>query len=375
MYDTRQVQAARPEFGRAEYDPSAEAGPEMKVAVFDTHGFDREALEEANAGFGHELRFLEPRLTRETAVLAGGSPAVCSFVSDRLDAAALAILRDQGVRLIALRSAGFNHVDLEAAARLNVTVVRVPEYSPHAVAEHAVALILTLNRRTHRAYNRVREANFALDGLVGFDIRGKTFGVIGTGRIGAALLHIMHGFGCRLLAYDKKEEPSLARALALRYVSLPELLAAADIISLHVPLTPATHHLIDARALASMKRGVMLINTGRGALIDTRALVAALKRGQVGAAGLDVYEEEEGVFFKDLSGQVLQDDVLARLLTFPNTLITSHQGFLTREALANIAQTTLGNIRAFERGEALKNEVRHTPAAAPAANEAEAREG
>jgi D-lactate dehydrogenase len=236
--------------------------------------------------------------------------------------------------------------------------VRVPEYSPHAVAEHAVALVLTLNRRIHRAYNRVREANFSLDGLVGFDLHGKTVGVVGTGRIGAVMLRIMHGFGCHLLAYDVKEDPALSQELPVRYVSLQELLGESDIISLHVPLTPDTRHLIDARALATMKRGVVLINTGRGALIDTQALVAALKRGHIGAAGLDVYEEEEGVFFKDLSDQVLQDDVLARLLTFPNTLITSHQGFLTREALANIAQTTLANIRAFEQGAPLVNEVR-----------------
>jgi D-lactate dehydrogenase len=336
----------------------------MKVAVFDTHRFDREAFEKANAAFRHELHFLEPRLTPDTAVLAAGFTAVCSFVNDRLDNDALVILRDAGVRLIALRSAGFNHVDLDAAARLDLTVVRVPEYSPYAVAEHAVALLLTLNRRTHRAYSRVREANFSLDGLVGFDLHGKTAGIIGTGRIGAVMLRIMHGFGCRLLAYDVKEDAALTGELPMRYVPLPQLLGESDIISLHVPLTPATRHLIDAQALATMKRGAVLINTGRGALIDTQALVASLKRGHIGAAGLDVYEEEEGVFFKDLSDQVLQDDILARLLTFPNTLITSHQGFLTHEALANIAQTTLANIRAFEQGEPLVNEVR--PAASPA---------
>jgi D-lactate dehydrogenase len=330
----------------------------MKVAVFDTHRFERDALGHANAGFGHELHFFEPRLAPETAILAARFDAVCSFVNDRLDEDALTRLRSGGVRLIALRSAGFNHVDLEAAARLGLTVVRVPEYSPYAVAEHAVALLLTLNRRIHRAYSRVREANFSLDGLVGVDLHGKTVGVIGTGRIGAVMLRIMHGFGCRLLAFDVREDAALTKELPVRYASLAELLGESDIISLHVPLTPETRHLIDARALASMKRGVMLINTGRGALIDTQALVAALKRGHIGAAGLDVYEEEEGVFFKDLSDQVLQDDVLARLLTFPNTLITSHQGFLTHEALANIAQTTLANIRAFEAGEPLANEVR-----------------
>lgn len=339
----------------------------MNVAIFDTHRFDREAFERANTEYGHALTFLEPRLSRETAVLATGFDSVCSFVNDRLDDAALTLLRDRGVRLVALRCAGFNHVDIEAASRLGLTVVRVPEYSPYAVAEHAVALLLTLNRRTHRAYNRVREANFSLDGLVGFDLHGKTVGAIGTGRIGAAMLRIMHGFGCRLLAYDVAENVALTKELPLRYVELSSLLAESDIISLHVPLTPQTRHLIDARALGLMKRGVVLINTGRGALIDTQALVSALKSGHIGAAGLDVYEEEEGVFFKDLSNQVLQDDVLARLLTFPNTLITSHQGFLTHEALANIAHTTLENIRVFERGEPLTNEVRPATRTIPTA--------
>ena len=329
----------------------------MKVAVFDTHPFDRDALERAQDRYRHELAFYEPRLTRDTAALAEGFGAVCSFVNDRLDDETLATLQRGGVRLIALRSAGFNHVDLAAARRLGLTVVRVPEYSPYAVAEHAVALMLTLIRKTHRAYARVRESNFSLDGLVGFDLHGKTVGVIGTGRIGAVLLRIMHGFGCTLLACDPKPAASLASELGVRFVELPQLFRESDIISLHVPLTPRTRHLIDAAALAQMKRGVIVINTGRGALIDTHALVGALKRQQVGGAGLDVYEEEEGIFFQDLSGQVLQDDVLARLLTFPNTLITSHQGFLTREALANIADTTLANISAFERGEPLPNEV------------------
>ena len=236
-------------------------------------------------------------------------------------------------------------------------MTRVPAYSPYAVAEHAVALVLALNRKIHRAFNRVREGNFSLDGLMGFDLHGKAVGVVGTGQIGSVLLRILHGFECRLLAFDVKPDARLVDELGVRYVDLPELFRESDIISLHVPLSPETHHLIDAAALAQMKRGVFLINTGRGALIDTGALVEALKRGHVGAAGLDVYEEEEGVFFLDLSGQVLQDDVLARLLTFPNTLITSHQAFLTREALANIAETTLGNISAFERGERLVNQV------------------
>ena len=335
----------------------------MKLAFFDTHRFERETFEEANARFAHELTFFEPRLTRHTAPLAVGFEAVCSFVNDHLDAEALAVLRRNGVRLVALRSAGYNHVDLTAAARLGLPVVRVPEYSPYAVAEHAVGLILALNRKIHRAFNRVREANFSLDGLVGFDLHGKTVGIIGTGRIGSVLARIMHGFGCQLLAYDLKQNERLAAQFGLRYVDLAELYSRSDIISLHVPLTPQTHHLIDAKALARMKRGVFLINTGRGALIDSRALIAALKSGHVGAAGLDVYEEEEGVFFQDLSNQVLQDDVLARLLTCPNVLITSHQAFLTREALVNIAETTLANVRAFERGEPLVNQVQQPPGA------------
>lgn len=330
----------------------------MKLAVFDTHAYDRDALTAANLRHAHDLAFLEPRLTRDTASLAAGFPAVCSFVNDRVDAEALATLHAGGTRLIALRSAGYNHVDLAEARRLGLVVVRVPEYSPNAVAEHAVALVLTLNRKIHRAYNRVREANFSLEGLVGFDLAGKTCGIVGTGRIGAVVARIMRGFGCRVLAFDLAPSEALAAELGVRYTDLPELYQESDVITLHVPLTPSTRHLIDAAALDRMKPGVLLINTGRGALLDTRALIGALKRGRIGAAGLDVYEEEEGVFFRDLSDQVLQDDVLARLLTFPNVLITSHQAFLTHEALANIAETTLASVGAFERGEPLANEVR-----------------
>jgi len=293
----------------------------MKVAVFDSHSYEREAFQTANERFAHDLTFLEPRLTTVTAPLASGFPAVCSFVNDRLDAEALALLHQGGTRLIALRSAGFNHVDLLSAASLGLAVVRVPEYSPYAVAEHAVTLLLALNRHIHRALGRVREANFSLDGLVGFDLHGKTVGIVGMGRIGVVFARIMRGFGCRILASDVKPDEALARELGLQYVDLPELYRHSDVVSLHLPLTPETRHLIDASALETMKRGVVIINTGRGALIDTRALVQALKRGHVGGAGLDVYEEEEGVFFRDLSDQVLQDDVLARLLTFPNVLI------------------------------------------------------
>lgn len=329
----------------------------MKLAVFDTQPYDRDALDAANHAYHHELTYFEPRLTRDTASLARGFPAVCSFVNDRLNADAVATLHDGGTRLIALRSAGYNHVDLNAAARLGLVVVRVPEYSPYAVGEHTAALVLALNRKIHRAFNRVREANFSLEGLVGFDLHGKTCGIIGTGKIGRVFARIMGGFGCRVLAFDLHPNDAAAAELQIRYTELETLYRESDIISLHVPLTPATHHLIDATALGQMKPGVMLINTGRGALVDTRALIDALKKGHVGAAGLDVYEEEEGVFFRNLSDRVLQDDVLARLLTFHNVLITSHQAFLTREALANIADTTLGNVRAFERGERLAHEV------------------
>jgi D-lactate dehydrogenase len=330
----------------------------MRIAVFDTHSYDRHALEAANVAFSHQLSFFEPRLTVDTAALATGVECVCSFVNDRLDRPALNTLQQGGTRLIALRSAGYNHVDLAAAADLGLTVVRVPAYSPHAVAEHAVALILALNRKIYRAFNRVREGNFGLDGLVGFDLVGKTVGVIGTGRIGVVFAGIMRGFGCRVLAFDARPDGDAAAIHGFTYAALEELLAASDILSLHVPLNPATRHIINADALGRMKRGVVLINTSRGALLDTRALIAALKTGHIGAAGLDVYEEEEGIFFRDLSDQVLQDDVLARLLTFPNVVITSHQAFLTHEALASIATTTLENVRAFEDEGAAVNEVR-----------------
>jgi D-lactate dehydrogenase len=330
----------------------------MRLAVFDTHRYDREALEKTNAHFGHALTFFESRLTLQTAKLADGFPAVCSFVNDKVDAATLEALHGGGVRLVAARSAGYNHVDLEAARRLGIRVTRVPEYSPHAVAEHAVALVLSLNRHIPRAFARVRDWNFSLDGLVGFDLAGKTVGVVGTGRIGRVAVRIFRGFGCKVLCYDVAPDADFEREVGVRFVPLDELFAASDVISLHVPLTPGTRHMVDGAALARMKKGVVLINTGRGALIDSRALLDALKTGHIGGAGLDVYEEEEGIFFQDLSGQVLQDDVLARLLTFPNVLVTSHQAFLTHEALANIAESTLASVKSFEQGEPLVNEVR-----------------
>lgn len=329
----------------------------MRVAVFDIHKFEREAFDRANREFGHDLHYFECGLTSGSVELARGFDAICSFVSDRLDAATLEALKKIGVRLIALRSAGFNHVDLTTAARLALPIVRVPEYSPYAVAEHAIALILTLNRKIHRAFARVRELNFSLEGLVGFDMHGKTVGVVGTGRIGKAFAKIARGFGCRVLAYDVQPDQELQNSYGVEYVSLAALYAESDMISLHVPLMPETRHMIDAVAIAKMKSGVLLINTGRGALIETRALIDALKKHKIGGAGLDVYEEEEGVFFHDLSTEGIDDDLLARLLTFPNVVITSHQAFLTNEALANIATITLNNISQFERGQKLENEV------------------
>lgn len=328
----------------------------MKVAFFDTHQFERKIFERENEKLGHSITFFETRLTEQTANLAAQYPCVCAFVNDRLDSRTLNSISANGTQLIALRSAGFNHVDMRVACDLGLHVVRVPEYSPHAVAEHAVALIMSLNRKIHRAYSRVREGNFSLDGLVGFDLYKKTVGVIGTGKIGAVFAKILAGFGCQVLANDRVQNSNLLKA-GIEYVNLDELLRKSDIISLHVPLTPETRHIIDENALARTKAGVMLINTGRGALIDTRALIQSLKSGHIGYAGLDVYEEEEGVFFENLSDQILQDDQLARLLTFPNVLLTSHQAFLTKEALGNIAHTTLQNISDFEKGQQLKNEV------------------
>jgi D-lactate dehydrogenase len=319
----------------------------MHVAVFSTQSYDREFLVRANAGGRHSLHFLEARLDASTAPAAAGAQAVCAFVNDRLDAAALDALHRLGVRMVALRCAGFNNVDLLAAARLGIAVGRVPEYSPHAVAEHTAALVLTLNRKLHRAIARVREGNFALDGLLGFDLHGRTVGVIGTGRIGECFLRIMAGFGCRLLAFDP--QPSEAcRQLGARYVPLEELLAASDIVSLHCPLSPQTHRLIDTGALARMKRGAMLVNTSRGAVVDTGALIAALKSGHLGSLGLDVYEEEADLFFRDLSGEVIRDDLFARLLTFPNVVVTGHQAFFTEDAMAAIGGVTFANLDSFE---------------------------
>lgn len=329
----------------------------MRIAVFDTHPYDERALTEANTAGTHVLEFFEERLHEKTVELAQGFDAVCPFVNCRLTAGVLHRLSQMGVKLVVLRASGFNGIDIEAAQREGICVARVPAYSPEAVAEHAFALLLTLVRKTHRAYNRVREQNFSLDSLEGFTLHGKTFGALGAGRIGQCSMRIAKGFGCKLLAYDPYHNPKIAEEVGFEYVSLERLLQEADVISLHLPLTEDSHHIIGRKALAMTKRGVIIVNTSRGGLIDTSSLIEALKTGQVGGVGLDVYEMEEGVFFHDLSDRPLQDDTLARLMIFPNALITSHQGFLTREALRAIAQTTLDNASAFERGEVVTNQV------------------
>jgi D-lactate dehydrogenase len=328
----------------------------MKVMIFDTHSYDREQLCLANQIFKHDLNFYEGRLTEKSVSIAAGFPAICAFVNDHLNREVLSTLKQNGTKLIALRSAGYNHIDLKAAKELGIKVVRVPEYSPYAVAEHAVALLLTLNRKLHKAFNRVREGNFSLDGLVGFDLHQKNVGVIGTGKIGKVFIQIMLGFGCKVLAYDPKPDETLA-TLGVTYVTLDDIFMQSDVVSLHCPLFPETKHLINEKTLGMMKPGSILINTSRGKLIETRAMISSLKNGQLGGAGLDVYEEEEHYFFNDHSGEVVSDDVLARLMTFPNVLLTSHQGFLTKEALSNIAQVTLTSLADFEAGIPLKNEV------------------
>lgn len=321
----------------------------MRILFFSTQAYDSESFQASNHRHGFELHFQQAHLQADTAVLAQGFEVVCAFVNDDLSRPVLERLAAGGTRLVALRSAGYNHVDLAAAEALGLPVVHVPAYSPHAVAEHAVGLILTLNRRLHRAYNRTREGDFSLHGLTGFDLHGKRVGVIGTGQIGETFARIMAGFGCELLAYDPYPNPRI-QALGGRYLALDALLAESDIVSLHCPLTADTRHLIDAQRLATMKPGAMLINTGRGALVNAAALIEALKSGQLGYLGLDVYEEEADIFFEDRSDQPLQDDVLARLLSFPNVVVTAHQAFLTREALAAIADTTLDNIAAWQDG-------------------------
>ena len=328
----------------------------MKIAVFSTKAYDRHFLDEENEHHNHEIAYFEGRLREASAPLANGYDAVCVFVNDVLDQPTLEILKQGGTTVIALRCAGFNNVDLVTADRLGMSVVRVPAYSPYAVAEHTAALMLAMNRKIHRAHNRVHDGNFALDGLLGFDLHGKTVGVIGTGKIGEVFTRIMKGFGCHINAFDIEPNPA-CEAAGVTYVDLPTLFKTSDIISLHCPLNPHTHHLIDEAAIASMKDGVMIINTSRGGLIDAVALIAGLKSGKIANVGLDVYEEESDLFFEDLSGKVIQDDVFARLLSFPNVIITGHQAFFTSNALQNIAETTLGNISLLESGEVCPNQV------------------
>lgn len=328
----------------------------MRVAVFSTKPYDSQFLNEANAAGLHEFSYFETRLTPATAALADGFEALCVFVNDVVDATVLKELSGRGLNVVALRCAGFNNVDLQAAEQYGVQVVRVPAYSPHAVAEHTLALLLGLNRRLHRAWARVREGNFSLHGLMGFDLHGRTAGVVGTGRIGQIVVQLLHAFGCDVLAYDVERNEAVEQAGA-RYVELDQLLRMSDVVTLHCPLTPDTRHLIDADALARMKAGAILINTSRGAIVDTDAVISALKSGRLGGLAIDVYEEEADLFFEDLSDQVIRDDVFARLLTFPNVLITGHQAFFTREAMTQIAETTVSNLAEIERGSECPNAV------------------
>lgn len=328
----------------------------MKMAVFSTKNWVRNSFD-IKKPKDLDVTFLESRLTEETAALAKDYDAVCVFVNDRVNAQVIDILAKGKVKLIALRCAGFNNVDLNRAEEKGIAVVRVPEYSPYAVAEHALGLILTLNRKYHRAHNRVREGNFSLDGLLGFDIHGKTVGVIGTGKIGQIFINIMSGFGCRILAYDKFPQESLKKK-GVEYVDLEELYKQSDIISLHCPLNHDTYHIINEYAINTMKAGVMIINSSRGPLIDTSAAIGGLKSGKIGYLGLDVYEEEDDLFFEDLSDQVIQDDTFVRLQTFPNVLITSHQAFFTKEAVENIRDTTYKNMKDFFKDGSSVNQVK-----------------
>ena len=339
----------------------------MKVLVYSTRPYDEESLNSANQG-KHQLHFTEARLDKRTAALAKDYPAVCCFVDDALNAGVLTQLNKGGTNLVALRSTGFNNVDLEAAEGKGMTVMRVSRYSPYAVAEFAVCIMLALNRKIHRAYERVREGNFLLHGLLGFDLHGKVVGIIGTGRIGGVITRILHGFDCKLLGYDVMENPDCL-SLGMQYVTLEELLSQSDIVSLHAPLTKQTRHMINATTLALMKPGAMLINTSRGALVDSRALITALKKRHLSAAGLDVYEEESHIYFKDLSDEIIADDVISRLTTFPNVIITGHQAFFTREALTIIAETTIKNISDFEAGRSNENILKSKEVVSPTGKE------
>jgi D-lactate dehydrogenase len=328
----------------------------MRVAVFSTRPYDRQYLDAANAAHTHELVYHEALLQVDSAPIAKGCEAICVFVNDDVSRPVLEILSASGVRLVALRSTGFNNVDVQAAGELGIKVVRVTDYSPYSVAEHAVGLVLMLNRKLYKAYNRVREDNFSLNGLMGFDLHGKTVGVVGTGKIGQCFAQIMKGFGSHLLGYDVRQNPECVE-LGMHYVELPELLATSDIISLHCPLLPSTHYIINAESISQMKSGVMLVNTSRGGLVDTRAVIEGIKARKIGYFGADVYEEEENLFFEDLSGTVIEDDVFQLLQSFPNVVITAHQAFFTHEAFTTIAETTLQNITEFAQGLPLSHEV------------------
>jgi len=328
----------------------------MKTAVFSTKSYDEEFLREANEGTGLTLDFFEERMGTHMIPAIKGAEAICTFVNDPLPAAVLDELRSAGVRLIALRCAGFNQVDVKHAEAIGIHVTHVPAYSPNAVAEFALSLILTLNRRLHRAYNRVRDGNFSIDGLLGFDMHGSTVGVLGTGKIGVVFARLLSGFGVKVLGSDPFENPDFVAAGGT-YVPREELLASSDIISLHCPLTPDTFHVINEKSIKLMKDGVMIINTSRGALVDALAVIEGLKSGRIGYLGLDVYEQEADVFYENLSEQIIQDDVLQRLVAFPNVLITSHQAYFTFTAMRNIAATTIESLLAFRDGKPLKNTI------------------
>lgn len=330
----------------------------MKIAFFSTKSYDRESFDRYISDTTHSLSYFEAKLDKHTVSLAEGHDAICTFVNDPIDGAILKKLDHFGIKLIALRCAGYNQVDLKTAAAFGVKILRVPAYSPEAVAEHAFALILTLARKTHKAYNRVRENNFSLEGLTGVNLHGKTIGVIGTGAIGRAFCRIAKGFGCTVLAHDILENEEMKK-LGVSYLPLDQVLSSSDIVSLHCPLTPATHHLINKESIRKMKDGVALINTSRGALIETKAVIKALKDKKIGYLGIDVYEQEENIFFKNMSEEIIQDEQISRLMTFPNVLVTGHQAFLTKEALEQISQTTLGNATAFENKAPLINEVKY----------------
>ena len=329
----------------------------MKIALFSAKGYDKEYFDKTNKHYNNNITYFEAGLNKDTATITQGFDGVCIFVNDDLNKETIEKIAANGIKIIALRCAGFNNVDITAAHANNIKVVRVPAYSPQAVAEHAVALILTLNRKTHKAYNRVRESNFSLEKLTGFNLYEKTVGVIGTGIIGRAFCNIMLGFGCRVIAYDIYESDEL-KSKGVKYVTLDKLFETADIISLHCPLTPETKHMINETAFAKMKKGMMLINTGRGALIDTKDAIKALKDEKLGYLGIDVYEQETNIFFRDLSESIMQDEVFSRLMTFPNVLVTAHQAFFTNEALDQIASVTLNNLKEFENNAVLINEVK-----------------